>query len=120
MSLLDGGLQSIFGAAFASVYSDGCLHRSTRTESAKGNITETFEDEEVKVQKDACTERMRGSEGYSARDVRLIVLQIAPDGSRLCEPTADDQITAFCQRWAISDIVSDPANTYWEMRGTPA
>lgn len=120
MGLLDGGLQAVFGAAFAGVYLDGTLHRSSRVEAENGNITETFVSQAIKVQKDACTERMRQQEGYSDRDVRLIVLQVAPDSSVLEEPSTDDQITAAGQRWAISGIVSDPANAYWEMRGTPA
>ena len=115
MGLLDGGLQSVFGQAFGSLYLSGTLHRVTRTEDSGGSVTRSYSDTVVKVQIDSLTEAMRSAGGYTERDVRLIVLQRGIGAA----PSTDDQITAGGRRFNVSNISEDPARSYWFMIGSP-
>ncbi len=114
MGLLDGGLQSVFGAAFGSIYLDGSLIRVTLVDDGEGGGSEITETHPIKGQVDAVTERMRQSAGYTDGDMRIIVLQ-AGLGFR---PNTDDRITLGGRNWAIADIEADPANTHWIARGS--
>jgi hypothetical protein len=109
----------VFGAAFAGLYLDGIMHRLTRTDANNGDVTVTYVDEPVKVQKDAVTERMKGFERYTARSVRMIILQVGPDGV-VARPNSDAEVSVGGERWALSDVESDPANTYWQCLANPA
>lgn len=115
MSLLGGELTALFGTAFGAMYLDGTLHSSVRTEDGGGSVSRTFTDSAIKVQLDSVTEAMRLEPGYTARDVRLIILQYGA-----VEPSTEDEITAGGRRWALGNISADPANTHWTARGTPA
>ena len=114
MSLLEGDLQDIFGAVFGSVYSDGTLNKVTRADNGKGGGAVSAVPIAIKGQIDAVTEAMRQAPGYTADDVRLIVLQDGVDES----PTSDDTINLGGTKWSISNVVSDAAQTHWVMRGT--
>lgn len=119
MGLFDGA-QAVLGSVMGAYFHQGLLHRAARTESDDGDVTLSFADEDVKGQQEACTEAMRTTEGYTDRSVRLLILQRAPSGGLVPEPTADDEVTLLGQRWAIDMIGTDPARAYWEMRGRPA
>ncbi len=121
MGVLDGGLQAVFGAAFGGLYLDGWLHRASRTHEANGDLSTSYGDERVKVQVDRLTQGQRSAAGdsYTDKDARILVLQVGLLGP-VSRPSTDDQVTAGGVRWVVSGIASDPANTYWDMRGTPA
>lgn len=114
MSVLDGGLQSVFGAAFGAIYLTGTLTRVTLVDDGYGGWTETTATSTIKAQVDAVTEQMRQSAGYTAGDMRIIVLQAGINAM----PTTDDRLTLGGRKWSIADIEADPANTHWVMRGT--
>lgn len=114
MALLDGGLQSIFGAAFGTIYLDGSLIRVTTTDDGTGSLTESATASAIKGQLDAVTEKMRQSAGYTDGDMRIIVLQSGVS----IEPDTDDRIVLGGKAWSIADIEADPAQTHWVMRGS--
>lgn len=120
--LLDtGALQGIFGSVLSSIYGDGQLIRVVM-EWQPGGTTIPVEQPPVscKVQTDLCTEAMRQQEGYSDKDVRLLVLQSSVEGADL---TSDDIIVAKdyrsgdMQRWKLFGLDQDSARAYWEARG---
>jgi hypothetical protein len=120
MGILDGGLQSIFGAAFGGIYSDGTLYVIERVENEDGGFTPYERRKAIKGQVDACTEAMRQQAGYTERDARLMVLQIDQHACPVARPTTDAQITLGGTRWAVGSVEADPANTHWIIRATPA
>lgn len=118
MSLLDGEIATLFGEVFGAIYLDGTHSRVTRTEdpASAGNIIETASSQACRVQVDACTERQKLEQGYSARDVRLLVLQSGLDGA----VRNGDRITTKGKTWIAGPTVTeDPASSYWEIRGIP-
>lgn len=122
MALLDGGLQAVFGAAFAGHFLDARLFRPIRVDAENGDVTVTDAlpaGEPVKVQKESVTERMRSFERYTARSMRMIILQVGPDGV-VARPNTDAEVSVGTERWKLSDVSSDPGNTHWEALANPA
>ena len=117
--LLSGGIAGAFAQAFGAFYLDGTLIRVTKARGAGGDLTSTTTEDQIKGQVDACTEAMRREEGFTDRDVRLIVLQVGPSGA-ITRPNTDCKVSLGGDTSAIQSVGSDPANSYWEMRGRPA
>lgn len=120
MDLLGGGIAAAFGEIFGQFYLDGTLHRITRTEEDDGDVTTSSADEAIKVQKDACTERMRQQPGYTMEDVRLLVLQRGPTGAVIVKPNTDCEVSVGAERYTVAFVDQDPAGAYWELRGQAA
>jgi len=114
--LLDGGLQAIFGAAFAPLYLDGTLHRIGKDADGQVITPVTFTDVPIKGQQDKLKDEQRRDWKIPDRGVLLIVLQAGVPAA----PTDDDEITLAGQRWRISHIDRDPAQAAWTMAGVPA
>lgn len=114
MGLLDGGLQGIFGAAFGGLYLDGTLQKITYVDDGTGSATEVSTDYEIKGQIDAANQAMREQDGYSAGDMRIIILQADVPVT----PNTDHRVILGGKLWNIANIEADPANTHWVMRGT--
>lgn len=110
------GVGGILTSVFGAIYPDGALYRLTRTEQPNGDVTEAWASEDVKVQQDACTEAQRQQEGYSEKDVRLIVLQ-AIDGVAVAEPSEQDVVFSEGSWWALFVVEADAVNSHWSMRG---
>ena len=108
-------LSAVFGAAFAPLYQDAILHRATLTDDGMGGGSQSFADEPVKAQLDSANEAMRGQQGYTDTDQRILVL-----ASGIDRPSADDEITVGGRRWKIANVASDPANAAWDLRGVRA
>lgn len=121
MALLDGGLQSVFGAAFGTIYLSGTLHRQTRTEADNGDVSVTWADAPMKYQPDRITEAMRQADGFTDKDAAFLILQ-----SGQAPINDDDEFTAKAspaepaRRWAVKSNDSDPAGTHWVVRASPA
>ncbi|MFK4794663.1 hypothetical protein [Sphingobium sp. ZW T5_29] len=121
MSLLNGGMAAIFGAAFGGLYPNGVLHRDGTGPiyDDEGNIVgyDGGGDVPIKVQRDACTYAMRQSEGYADGDVMLIILT-----SGLAHmPTTDSQVTdGNGDRWMVASVDRDAANSHYVCRGRKA
>lgn len=121
MGLLDGGIQAVMGSAFGWLYLPGTLTRVTMTDDGMGGGAETTADQDCRVQVDACTEAMRQQAGYTATDVRLIILQAGVSGGDI---KTDDRVTVLAGPHAgrTFEIASvgpvDPGSSYWECRAT--
>lgn len=118
MSLLNGGISAIFGAALSGLYLPATLHKPGAYETDdEGNILPGAEtDAPCRAQIDAATYAMRQSEGYSEGDVRIIVL-----AAGLTAPiTTDHQITVSGKRWMIASAEQDAAASHWVLRGRVA
>lgn len=117
MGLLDtDALKNIMGAAFAPVLGSGQLIRVDMVRQPGGIIVPTEQAPvSVSVQIDRCDEAMRQSPGYTAEDVKLIVLQAGLTGR---EPNSDDVIVARSQRWKAKSVRTDPARSHWIIHGT--
>jgi hypothetical protein len=122
MGILNGGLAAVFGAAFSGIYLDGVLHRglSDPIYDERGNITGYGggADIPMKVQRDRVTEAMRRADGFTDKDVALIILT-APLGG--IEITTDMEATdGHGARWKIGSADLDAAGSHWLCRGTPS
>lgn len=116
MGLLDGGGAALMAAVFGGIYLDATLHRPTITADGAGGGSTTYADEAVKVQLEAVTEAMRQAEGYTDKDVRILMLA---DG--VTRPNSDCEVTVSGTRYSIQPPVgTDPAQSYYDMRGRPA
>lgn len=114
MSLLNGGLQSVFGAAFGGLYLEGEIHRVTRTEAGNGDVTVAWADSPIRFQPDRITEAMRRADGFTDRDAAFLIIQAG------VEPFDTDAEATMGGRWAIKSVDADPANTHWVVRASPA
>lgn len=114
MSLLNDDIKSLFGDVFGQIYGDGTLTRITVTNAGGGRNTTSTATIAVKVQVDVCTERMRGEDGYSADDVRLLILQ-----KGIGQVTANDTVFVNDRNatYKIASVIQDPAESYFECRG---
>lgn len=110
-SIINGALLSVM----ATLYRSGTYHTATRIEQPNGDVTESFTDTPVKVQRDVCSERMRQAAGYTERDVALIILAYGG------VPTTDDEATdADGARWKIASVDRSADTSHWICRGTPS
>lgn len=114
MSLLEGGIRTLFGRAFSRLFLDGTLHKVQLVDDGVGGMTEAVIDYPIKVQVDRADEVMRETPGYTATDCKLIVLQ---DGVPVLIDTAD-RITARGSLWSVMGFVRrDPADSQWIVHG---
>lgn len=117
MGLLDGGIASIFNAAFSGLYLDGTLHAGTGEpiyDETTGDITGYTEadDTAIKVQVDSATEAMRRADGFAEGDVRLLIL-----AAGIPAITSDREVTVRGTRYRIQSAQLDAAASYWDCRG---
>jgi hypothetical protein len=116
MGLLDGGLASVFSAAFDGVYLDASLYRATTTFGGDGGGSKAYAAAEpVKAQLESATHAMRAAEGYTDTDQRILVL-----ASGVAPISVDDQITVAGTRWGIASVGRDPAHAYYDLHGRRA
>lgn len=115
MSLLDGGMASVFAAAFDAIYLGGLLYRANdfADDGKGGGANAGFATgEAVKVQVDAVTQAMRVADGFVDGDVRILML-----AHGVAAPDTDAEIAAGGTRYMIESVATDPAGTYYELRG---
>jgi hypothetical protein len=114
--LLDGKLAAAFAGVFGGIYLDGQLYRAVDFADdgmGGGQPTDPFlPAEAVKVQIDAASEAMRGSEGYVDGDVRILML-----AHGVAAPDTDAEIAAGGARYMIESVGTDTAGSYYELRG---
>ena len=114
--LLDGGLQGVFADAFSGLYLDGTLTLVSYADDGAGDLTQSGISEPVKLQVDEVTERQKIEEGYTSRDVRILILQRGVSD----RPKPGSQVSAKGVVYSVGPIITeDPAATYWQIRGTP-
>lgn len=115
MGLLDGGIAEVFAGAFSALYLDGMLYRPVAfTDDGKGGGADGGfgAGEAVKVQIEAATQAMRSSDGFVETDQRILVL-----AHGVATIDTDCEIAAGGTRWMIETVATDPAGSYFELRG---
>lgn len=115
MGLLNGDIAAAFAAVFNGVYLDAALYRSAEyaDDGAGGGSGPGFmAAEAVKVQIDNATDAMRGSDGYVEGDVRILML-----AHGVAAPDTDAEVAAGGVRYMIESVGTDPAGSYYELRG---
>lgn len=121
MSLLNGALAGVFAAAFRPIYLPAYVHRYGPMQYDDGGSVVPSEPDLIDAfaQVDQCTEAMRQAEGYTERDVRLIVLR-----EGVGELTTDDRVELLsgpCTGvYLVQSIGVDPAGAYLDCRARPA
>lgn len=115
MALLNGDISGLFGSVFGSFYLDATLRRVTLVPDGEGGGTTVETAVTAKVQRDAITDAMRLTGGYTQRDARFLILRSPAVG----EITSDDRLDFDGTTWALSNPESDPASSYWAVRATP-
>lgn len=111
-------LESIISGALAGVmptlYRSGKIHTATRTDSPDGDVSESWVDTNVRIQRDDCTESMRQSPGYTERNAALIILAYGG------EPTTDDRATdADGATWRLLSVKRAADSSHWVCHATP-
>lgn len=116
MGLLDGGGAALMSAVFSGVYLDGSLYREQIVDDGEGGGTIGFGDAEpIKLQMEAATEAMRQAEGYTAEDVRFLVL-----AQGVTRPLTSAQLGFDGTRYAIVGPVGrDPCGACWDIHARP-
>jgi hypothetical protein len=115
MGLLDGGIAEVFAGAFGALYLDGLLYRPAafNDDGMGGGSDPGFAaGEAVKVQIDAATQAMRASEGFVETDQRILVL-----AHGVSTIDTDCELAAGGTRWMVATVATDPAGSYYELRG---
>lgn len=113
MSILRDEISELFGSVFGEVYDDGFLTVSTLTKGAGGIMVRSTNNVTVKVQQDSCTESQRNEDGYTGRDVRLLVLRLSLSVDQF---NADNFISVYGKTWSIESLSNDPAASYFDIR----
>lgn len=121
MSLLTGGIEAVFGAAFGGLYPAGTLHRglSDPVYDDEGQIIGYAGggDLPIKVQTDRATYAMRQAGGFTEGDVALIILSAGLS----VEITTDHEVTdGYGRRWKIAGVDRDAAASHYVCRGAKA
>jgi hypothetical protein len=60
---------------------------------------------------------MRLAEGYTDRDMRLLVLAATLDADMDTSATVEVLEGPHAGKWMVSSVDRDPAGVYWECRG---
>ncbi len=107
-------IQQLFGDVLSDIYGDGQLITVTMVRGPGGVQVPQETSVPCKVQVDRCDEAMRQSAGYTAEDVKLLVLQ----AGIAIVPDSDSIVVARGQRWKAKSVRSDPASSYWIIHGT--
>lgn len=116
MGFLDGGIAAIMASAFSPLYLDGSLYRRTLNDDGKGGYTSADQAPvSIKLQVDDATEAMRGEAGYTATDVRLIIL-----ANGIGDVDTDCEVVVSGKRYSVASVKQDPARSYFECRGAVA
>lgn len=120
MSILDGGIAALFGAAFGGLYLDGVLHAGTGDPiyDDQGNITGYTDggDIPIKVQTDRTSDTLKASDGYAVGDVSLIILS---NGLTVAIHTDSEITDGYGDRYRVQDVDQDAARSHWICRGRP-
>lgn len=116
MSLLDGGIAAIMRNAFGGIYLPATLTKRVLSYDDGGSPTYTDTQHACRAQIDVATEAMRQTPGYTEKDVAIYILKDTLDVA----PDTSDEIETTRGRFAIYNVQTDPANSYWLIQGQRA
>ena len=116
MSLLDGSLSAVFGAAFAGLFRDAILAKLAATDDGSGGFVIAFTSYPVKAMVEAVSDRARAGSGLPDLAVTIVVLQaglaVALD--------LDDQVTVAGASYRVIRVDADPAGAAWTAVAVPS
>jgi hypothetical protein len=115
VSILDGGIRSLFGAAFGSYFLPATLVRVTLVPDGQGGGTTDEAQESVRVQQDTVSEITRAEAGYEQSERRFLILQAGITGP----VTGDCKLIFEGTTYMLSSPEQDPARSYWSVRAVP-
>lgn len=122
-SPLGGGLAAVFGAAFSGLYLPGRLVLPETPEYDDGGSIIPGAGPELidcRVQVDSVTESMSQAEGYTDRDVRLLILSAGLASAVTTDCEVDVLEGPHAGRWMVASVDRDPAGAYFDCRGRRA
>lgn len=107
-------IQATVYHALKGIYGDGVLQSwaSQRDPVTLLQVKSLVAAADCKVQKDRCTEAQRLEIGYSALDVRFLVLQYGIP----FEVNDDSRLIYYGESYHILSVGQDPARAYWDLR----
>jgi len=128
MAAAFSGIALSFSQAMGGPYHSGVVHWSgTPVFDDGGSIVApgSASERPCSVQIDAVTEAMRGQDGYTDRDVRLIILAPTLDGSLDSDVRVEvlagiDVPVDWVGFWSIESVDRDPLSIGWSCRGRRA
>lgn len=120
MSGFLGDVAAAFGAILGPVYPVGSLGRSGWSDDSNGSVSRKPTQTPISVQTDRLTYAMTTADGFTASDVRLIILSVRPDnGEPVPTPQDDDTVTVDGKTYRLDLVAGDAAGSHWEARGHP-
>ena len=121
MGLLDG-TAAFFGELFAGEYHAATVRANATTYTTGGDMRRGVTERECRAMVDRATERMVGTEGYTATDRAIYILAATLAGTvdTDCEITMTEGPYAGGRFKLASPIDRDPGAAYWLCRGVAA
>ncbi len=116
MSLLDGGLAAVFGAAFGAVLADGTLHKMQQVGSGTGGFAVTATDYPAKLCLDSVEANERAASGIPNSAVKLTVLRAGLPVT----VDLDDELTLGGATYRAIKVDTDPAGAAFAVVAVPA
>lgn len=116
MPLLDGDLQTIFGAAFAAFYLDAVLHKVATADAGTGGFAVGTADHPVKAMVEALSDRARAASGLPLPAVSISLLRAGLPVS----VDLDDLVTVSSKTYRVIRVDIDPAGAAWSLVAVPA
>lgn len=116
MSLLDGALAALFGAAFAPLYRDATLIKTVPADDGVGGFTVTSTATPAKVLVEALSDRARAASGLPEPAVSLSMLRAGLAASL----DLDDAVTVESATYRVIRVGTDPAGAAYSAVAVPA
>lgn len=120
---MDGGIAGVLGSVFGAIYLPGkAIWRGEPVTDAGGSIVTpgAVIMADCRVQVDQATEVMRQAEGYTDRDMRIIVLASGLTRDVDSDTTIRVLLGANAGDWLVSRVSRDPAGAYFDCTGRRA
>lgn len=108
-------IQDMFASVLGGIYEEATLvtmSRGTVRDKETGLFGNTPSRTAVSVQRDVCTTRQMAQQGYSDKDVRIMVLQSGVS----VRPNTDSEIEYRTETYLVMDVDEDPFRVYWDLR----
>ena len=116
MSLLDGSLSALFGAAFSSLFRDAILAKLATTDDGSGGFVTSLTTYPAKAMVEAVSDRARAASGLPDLAVTVSVLQ----AGLAVTLDLDDQVTVAGASYRVIKVDADPAGAAWTAVAVPS
>lgn len=116
MTLLDGDLAALFGAAFAPLYRDATLTKLAPTDDGAGGFTTVPTPYPARAMVDSVSDAARAASGIPDEAVTLSVLRAGLDASL----DLDDEVAVGGNTYRIVRVGTDPAGAAYTAVAVPA